>query len=64
MIITPTLTTCELCDTRMAAMPGPMSRIGRACPPDGYELGYIVELAERNCPICRDCLDKTLMVPI
>ncbi len=63
-MVTPTLTRCDICETRMAAVPGPMSRLGRACPPDGYELGYIVEMAQRHYAICRVCLDKTLMVPI
>ncbi len=62
MIRSGLLTTCELCSTYMAAMPGPMNRLGRPCPPNGYELGYIVELAERNYPICKACLDKTLLV--
>ncbi|MEO7667150.1 MAG: hypothetical protein ABIU97_08980 [Dehalococcoidia bacterium] len=57
----PTLTTCDLCDAKMAAMRGPYSMtIGRPTPPDGYRMGYMVELDGREFPICRPYLDKTL----
>jgi len=58
---TPTLTTCELCSAPMAAVRGPFSvSIGRPAPPNGYRLGYIVELAQREYPICKACLDHVL----
>lgn len=56
----PFLTTCDLCHARMAAVPGPASRTGRPMPPDGFELGYIVEGRDRQYPICVVCLDRTI----
>ncbi len=56
MIVTPTLTRCDLCDAPMAAMPGPMNRMKRPSPPEGRQLGYIVELADRIHTICASCL--------
>ncbi len=63
-MITPTFTRCEVCHARMAAMPGPMNKLGRPCPPAGYELGYIVEKARRSYAICRVCLDNTLLIAV
>lgn len=54
--ITPTLTTCDLCQHRMAAMPGPDNHMNRPPAPEGFRLGYIVELADRVHTICADCL--------
>lgn len=59
-VITPTLTTCDLCTARMAAMPGPMNRMRRPPAPEGHRLGYIVELADRFHTICADCLHETI----
>jgi hypothetical protein len=58
---TPTLTTCDICNARMAAVRGPFSRnIGRPKPPIGHRLGYIVEIADREFPICQVCLTEVL----
>ena len=58
--VTPTLTICDLCDRKMAALPGPMRRCGRPEPPAGHQAGYIVEMADRAFAICRDCLAKVM----
>ncbi len=60
MIVTPTLTRCDLCDAPMAAMPGPMNHMKRPPPPEGRQLGYIVELADRIHTICASCLHTVL----
>jgi hypothetical protein len=54
---TPTLTTCTICGTMMAAVRGPFSKnIGRPKAPQGYRLGYVIEQDEdREIPICRNC---------
>ncbi len=52
----PMLTTCDLCDAKTAAMPGPRNRRGRPVPPAGFRIGYIVEIADREFPICSDCV--------
>lgn len=62
--ITPTLTRCDLCQHAMAAMPGPMNNMKRPPAPEGYRLGYIVELADRVHTICADCLHLTLTVTV
>jgi hypothetical protein len=54
---TPTLTTCTLCDERMAAVRGPFSLlIRRAKPPEGYRLGYVAETDNREIPMCAECI--------
>ncbi len=60
MSATPTITTCDLCEMRMAALPGPMRKFGRPSPPPGYRIGYIVEQANRAYAICRECLATVL----
>ena len=54
------LTRCELCKAPTACMPGPRSKQGRPAPPNGFELGYLVELAKRDYPICAACLNSVL----
>lgn len=60
----PFLTTCDLCHVRMAAVPGPANRTGRPMPPDGFELGYIVETRDRQFPICSPCLARVLDIAV
>ena len=61
MSVTPTLAYCDLCELRMAAMPGPMFRAPRRPPPSGRRLGYIVEMADgRAHTICSECLASVL----
>ncbi len=62
--ITPTLTTCDICERRMAAMPGPMNGMKRPPAPIGFRIGYIVEVADRVHTICADCLHETLNVAV
>lgn len=57
---TPFLTTCDLCGHKTAALPGPRWRRGRPEPPAGFQTGYIVELAERQFPICAPCMSRVL----
>lgn len=61
MSVTPTLTFCDLCGLRTAAMPGPMFRNPRREPPAGRRLGYIVEMDNgRAYSICSACLASVL----
>ncbi len=60
---TPTRTNCTTCGARMAAVRGPYSKsIGRPDPPAGYRLGYIMEQADRDIPICAECFQLILTV--
>ncbi len=54
--VTPTLTRCDLCEIPIAAMPGPMRKLGRAKPPPGRTLGYIIEQRYRAYAICTECI--------
>ncbi len=56
----PFLTTCDLCNRKTAAMPGPRNRRGRPEPPAGYEIGYVVEVGDRDFPICAPCVESVL----
>lgn len=58
----PFLTTCDLCGNKTAAMPGPRNRRGRPMPPAGFDIGYIVEVADREFPICYPCMSRVLNV--
>lgn len=60
----PFLTTCELCHRKAAALPGPRWRRGRPEPPAGFEIAYIVEIAERSYPICSPCLQSVLLTAV
>lgn len=53
-------TRCDLCARRMAAMPGPMNGMKRPPAPDGYRLGYVLDLRNRVHTICADCLHLVL----
>lgn len=54
------LTTCEACNTPTACMPGPRNSHGRPAPPNGYELGFEIEQAERSFVLCEPCLANVL----
>jgi hypothetical protein len=54
----PFLTTCDLCMRKTAAMPGPRFRRGRPEPPAGFQLGFVVEIADREFPICLECVQS------
>jgi hypothetical protein len=56
----PFLTTCDLCNRRTAALPGPRNRRGRPEPPAGFAVGFVVEIADREFPICSGCLFSVL----
>lgn len=57
---TPFLTTCDLCNRKTAALPGPRNLRGRPEPPAGFEIGYVVEIADRTFPICAPCVALVL----
>lgn len=54
---TPFIAECTLCGVPMAAIRGPFSKsIGRPKPPMGYRLGFVVETADRQIPMCAECV--------
>ncbi len=58
---TPTRTACTTCGHLMAAVRGPFSQnIRRPNPPAGHRLGYFIEQADRELPICAECLHLIL----
>ena len=56
----PYLTTCDLCHRKAACMPGPRNRRGRPEPPAGFEIAYVVEIADREFLICGPCMESVL----
>jgi hypothetical protein len=59
----PVLTSCDLCQAKAAALPGPRWRRGRPEPPAGYRVGYLVEVGvERTYVICAPCLADVLQI--
>lgn len=58
----PYIAKCDLCESDMAAIPGPENKYPRSAwtPLEGTRIGYIVELADRYHTICRPCLDSVL----
>jgi len=51
---------CSQCHALMAAVRGPSSYRSRPPVPQGYRLGYLVELKEQTFPICAPCLANVI----
>jgi len=54
------LETCTICGAPTCCMPGPRNQQGRPAPINGYELGYLIEQADRSLVICSVCLAQVL----
>ena len=51
---------CAICGAPTCCMPGPRNHQGRPAPINGYELGYLIEQADRSMVICFVCLAQVL----
>jgi hypothetical protein len=58
----PFKTECSQCHALMAAVRGPSSYRSRPPTPQGYRLGYMVELKEHAYPICAACLSRVMNI--
>ena len=54
------LEVCTICGAPTCCMPGPRNQQGRPAPINGYELGYLIEQADRAIVICSVCLAQVL----
>ena len=54
------LKVCTICGAPTCCMPGPRNQQGRPAPINGYELGYLIEQADRAIVICSVCLAQVL----